>query len=165
MDRQHPLGDHGLHNAQQAGALLDFMEVVVGVPGPKALVFGKLAIKIPVQPDALLTGAVECLKNLSAVDVPHGVENAEAHGNGIVFQIDPEPDIGHAVGGLHKFIYGGAVVQQIRGRAVFLIKKVQDALVLQHGLAHILRQLRLLGDGVHYLGGKIFVLRHVVFQL
>jgi hypothetical protein len=26
-------------------------------------------------------------------------------------------------------------------------------------------QLRLLGDGVHHLGGKIFVLRHVVFQL
>ena len=113
MDCQHPLGDHGLHNAQQAGALLDFMEVVVGVAGPEALVFGKLSVKIPVQPDALLAGAVECLKNLAAVDVPHGIENAEAHGNGIVFQIDPELDIGHAVGGLHKFIYGGAVVQQV----------------------------------------------------
>jgi hypothetical protein len=89
------------------------MEIVVGVAGPDTLVFGKLLIKIPVQPDALTVGTVKYLKNLATVNVAHRVEHAKAHGDGVVFQIDPEFDIGHAVGSLHKFIYGGAVVQQV----------------------------------------------------
>ena len=67
-----------------------------------------------------------------------------------------------------RYIDRGEVFQTFYGsgqESVWLDGNFDGELVLQHGLAHVLRQLRLLGDGVYHLGGKIFVLRHVVFQL
>ena len=119
------------------------MQVMISIGRSQPPVFRKLTVKIPVQPYAFLLGMIKPLEHFPLVYVPHRIKNAKSHGNRSIFQIDPQFDIRHAVGGLYKLMYGSSVIRQIRRGYVFFIKKIKNTLILKYGTAHIFRQLRL----------------------